>query len=128
MALTIADKLKIKPGYTVMALNSPADHAAMLGKLPLGVNLDPKAKKPDQIHWFVQDKKQLEKELGKVLKLMGPGVICWVCFPKGSTGIQTDLTRDKGWEKLHDLDSKIVWITLVSFNEIWSAFGIRKNL
>jgi hypothetical protein len=47
----------------------------------------------------------------------------WISFPKGSSKIQTDLTRDKGWESLQTLDLK--WITLVSVNETWSAFALR---
>jgi hypothetical protein len=47
----------------------------------------------------------------------------WISFPKGTSKIQTDLTRDKGWEVLQGLDLK--WITLVSVNETWSAFALR---
>jgi len=47
----------------------------------------------------------------------------WISFPKGTSKIQTDLTRDKGWESLKALDLK--WITLISVNETWSAFALR---
>jgi hypothetical protein len=50
-------------------------------------------------------------------------VICWIHYPKGSSGIQTDLTRDKGWENL--LKENLHWLSLISFNETWSAFGMR---
>jgi hypothetical protein len=47
----------------------------------------------------------------------------WISFPKGSSKIQTDLTRDKGWEGVQALDLK--WVNLVSVNETWSAFALR---
>ena len=47
----------------------------------------------------------------------------WISFPKGTSKIQTDLTRDKGWEILQELELK--WIHLVSVNETWSAFALR---
>lgn len=47
----------------------------------------------------------------------------WISFPKGSSGIQTDLTRDKGWEGVSRFELK--WVTLVSVNEVWSAFALR---
>jgi hypothetical protein len=47
----------------------------------------------------------------------------WISFPKGTSKIQTDLTRDKGWEILQKLDLK--WVNLVSVNETWSAFALR---
>jgi len=42
----------------------------------------------------------MEKELKKVLRLVKDDVVCWIFYPKGSSKIQTDLTRDKGWEEL----------------------------
>jgi hypothetical protein len=36
---------------------------------------------------------------------------------------QSDLTRDKGWGILKELD--LEWITLISVNESWSAFALR---
>jgi hypothetical protein len=43
---------------------------------------------------------------------------------KTSSKIQTDLTRDKGWEGLLKHD-ELTWISLVSFDETWSVFGFR---
>ncbi len=37
--------------------------------------------------------------------------------------LQTDLTRDKGWEILHGVDLK--FITLISVNANWSALALR---
>ena len=47
----------------------------------------------------------------------------WICYPKGSSKIQTDLTRDKGWQPLDGSD--LMWLSLVSIDETWSAFGLR---
>ena len=54
---------------------------------------------------------------------MKEGVICWIYYPKKSSGVQTDLTRDKGWDKL--MENDLHWINLISFNDTWSAFGMR---
>jgi hypothetical protein len=51
-------------------------------------------------------------------------VICWIYYPKGSSKIQTDLTRDKGWDKLMK-NTQLQWISLISFDEVWSSFGMR---
>lgn len=47
----------------------------------------------------------------------------WISFPKVTSKIQTDLTRDKGWDILQKLDLK--WVNLVSVNDTWSAFALR---
>lgn len=39
--------------------------------------------------------------------------------------MQTDLTRDKGWESLTGVDLKFV--TLVSVDDNWSAFHFRTH-
>jgi len=124
MANTIAQKLKIKEGFTLLTLNAPENFEDQLSQLPAGVKIVSNAKKFNQVHWFVLNKAQLEKELDKVLKLMKEDVVCWIYYPKGSSKIQTDLTRDKGWDKLLQ-HSELQWISLISFDETWSTFGFR---
>jgi hypothetical protein len=66
----------------------------------------------------------MEKDLDKVLELMKKDVVCWIYYPKGSSKIQTDLTRDNGWDKLL-AHTRLQWISLISFDDTWSAFGMR---
>ena len=40
--------------------------------------------------------------------------------------MQTDLTRDKGWDNLLN-HKELTWISLISFDETWSVFGFRKK-
>jgi hypothetical protein len=124
MATSIAQKFKIKPGYTLCTINAPADFTKHLGPLPEGVSLSPTAKNFQQIHWFVLNKAQLDKELPKVLPLVTGDVLCWCYYPKGTSALQTDLTRDKGWDNLLK-HQQFHWISLVSFNDTWSAFAFR---
>jgi len=124
MALTIADKLRIKNGMKLLTINAPADFVQGLGAIPAGVQILAKAKEYQQIHWFVKDKQQVEKELGNVLGLLKPDVVCWVYYPKGTSKIQTDLTLDKGWEGLLK-HKELQWLSLISFNDTWSSFGMR---
>ncbi len=121
--ISISQKLKIHEGTAIMVLNPPEDYRTSLGELPSGVKIADSLKSCQQIHWFVKNRAQMEKELDKVLTLLKEGVICWIFYPKVSSGIQTDLTRDKGWDQLLKLD--LQWVNLVSFNETWSAFGMR---
>jgi len=125
MASTISQKLKIKEGDAIVAINAPADYKKSLGPLPAGAKVTDTTKSFNQVHWFVKDKAQMEKELRKVMALVRDQVICWVFYPKGTSKIQTDLTRDKGWDAL--LKHDIQWITLVSFDDTWSAFSIRQK-
>ena len=125
MATTISQKLRIQPADTLYTLHAPPDFTKALKGLPKDVKLTTTAKDYSQVHWFVNNRAQLEKEMSRVMKLVKPGVIVWVYYPKGSSGIQTDLTRDKGWDCLLAEGDKLTWISLISFDKTWSVFGFR---
>lgn len=125
MANSISDKLKIKATFTLLTLNAPNNFKKGLLSLPTGVKITNTGKEYNQVHWFVLNKAQMEKEMNKVMKLVKPEVIVWVYYPKGTSKIQTDLTRDKGWDCLLAEGDKLKWISLISFNDTWSVFGFR---
>jgi hypothetical protein len=125
MANTISDKLKIKAGYTLLTLNEPSGFQKGLNGLPKGVKVIESGKDYNQVHWFVLSRAQLEKEMSKVMKLVKPEVTVWVYYPKGTSKVQTDLTRDKGWDCLLAEGDKLAWISLISFDDTWSVFGFR---
>ena len=66
---------------------------------------------------------ELQKVAAKAAAALEPESILWFTFPKGSSKIQTDLTRDTGWDSLRSLDLK--WINLISVDDTWSAFALR---
>jgi len=125
MANTISDKLKIKAGYTLLTLNEPSGFQKGLNGLPKDVKVIESGKDYNQVHWFVLNRAQLEKEMSKVMKLVKPEVTVWVYYPKGTSKVQTDLTRDKGWDCLLAEGDKLTWISLISFDDTWSVFGFR---
>jgi hypothetical protein len=125
MPTSISDKLRIKPKFTLLTLNAPPEFKKGLAGLPAGVKIVTSGNVYDQVHWFVYNKAQMEKEMSKVMKLVKPGITIWVYYPKGTSKIQTDLTRDKGWDCLLAESDKVTWISLISFDDTWSVFGFR---
>jgi hypothetical protein len=125
MANSVSEKLKIKNGFTLLTINEPSQFQKRLEGLPANVKLVESGKEYNQVHWFVMNRAQMEKEMSKVMKLIKPGVIVWVYYPKISSKIQTDLTRDKGWDCLFAQGDKLTWISLISFDDTWSVFGFR---
>jgi bacteriocin resistance YdeI/OmpD-like protein len=124
MATSTAQKLRIKDGFIILTINAPSNFKVNMGPLPNGAQISSSSKNYNQVHWFVNNKSQMEKELSKVLKLVKGDVVCWIYYPKGRSGIQTDLTRDKGWDTLLK-HKELQWISLISFDETWSTFGFR---
>lgn len=125
MPNSVATKLKIKTGDILLSLNAPPNFKRDLGELPEDVSVTLMGKTYNQIHWFVMNKAQLEKELSKVLKMLQSEILVWVYYPKETSNMQTDLTRDKGWDSLLSETKKLTWVSLISFDDNWSAFGFR---
>jgi hypothetical protein len=117
----LAKKMKLKSGLKAAVIHAPDSYVEMLKH---DTALSPTLRgKFDWIQIFVRTKAELDALAPRAARALRPESILWISFPKGSSRIQTDLTRDKGWESLQALDLK--WITLVSVNETWSAFALR---
>ena len=116
----LAKKLKLKPGARAAVINAPDGYLKDLAAQDVSVytSLDGTY---DWLQIFVRNQAELAALMGDVKAALKPTGLLWLTFPKGSSGIQTDLTRDKGWDTVKDLK----WITLVSINETWSAFSLR---
>lgn len=117
----LAKKMKLKAGLKAAVINAPENYVDELRHdTAMSATLNGKF---DWIQIFVRSKAELDGLAPRAAKALKPESMLWISFPKGSSKIQTDLTRDKGWESLQALDLK--WITLVSVNETWSAFALR---
>lgn len=124
MAASLADKLKLKAGMRAALVNAPEGLAQALAPLPSGVDLSTMLDGQfDWIQVFVRNTTELAAVSPKLAATLRPASLLWIAFPKGTSKIQTDLTRDKGWEALQALDLK--WINLVSVDDTWSAFSLR---
>jgi hypothetical protein len=118
---TLAKKMKLKSGLNAAVINAPENYVDTLKhNTALSPTLNGKF---DWIQIFVRDKAELDALAPKAAKALKSESMLWISFPKGTSKIQTDLTRDKGWDVLRDLDLK--WINLISVNEMWSAFSLR---
>jgi hypothetical protein len=118
---SLAKKMKLAPGARAAIVNAPENYEKELKHdSEISKKLNGKF---DWIQIFVRNKAELDQLVPKAVKALSPQSMLWISFPKGISKSQTDLTRDKGWETVQDLDLK--WITLVSVNETWSAFALR---
>jgi len=77
----------------------------------------------DWIQVFVANKAELDAVMPAVVEAVAPDGLLWLTFPKGSSKVQSDLTRDRGWESVPE--DRLRWVTLVSVDAQWSAFALR---
>jgi hypothetical protein len=124
MAAALAQKMKLKPGQRIALVNAPDGYLDTLGPLPAGIEVADRLRGQfDWIQVFVKTKAEIDKLAPRLIPALKPAGLLWVSFPKGSSKIQTDLTRDQGWDVFAGGDLK--WVNLISVDDTWSAFALR---
>ena len=122
MPASLAKKMKRQPEGRSAIIQAPADYEkrAFPGMSAAATAVSGTF---DWIQIFVRNEAELKKLAPAAAKALEPAGLLWISFPKGSSKIQTDVTRDQGWESLKKLDLK--WVNLISVDETWSAFALR---
>jgi hypothetical protein len=122
----LAAKLKIKPGNRIALINPPEGYRQALGDLPQGVELSTTIKGEfDAVHLFVRTGHELRRDLPKALKALRPDGVFWIAYPKGTSGIQSDLTRDLGWEPVEEAGLR--GVSLISIDDTWTGVWFRRG-
>ena len=127
---SLGKKLRIQPHQRILILNAPPGYTEALGTLPEGVEM---ADVPngacvpegsfDFVHLFVKNLAELER-LGPVaIEAVTYDGLLWMSYPKQSSRVETDLTRDKGWDVMAHAGLRPV--TQVAVDDTWSALRFR---
>ena len=126
----LAQKLGIKPGTNVFAVNAPKDYRAILGDLPKDVSILKKAESSEAqlVHLFVRSLKELDDLLPDARKAMATDGAIWVSWYKKAAKIETDVTEDA--IRARALKTDLVDVKVCAVNDIWSGLKlvVRKNL
>jgi len=117
-------KLQFKPGLRALFLNAPEGYVASLGPLPDGVALvDGPAGTLDFVQLFVRDSAELITHAPAALAAIKRDGVLWISYPKKSSGIVSDLTRDIGWAPI--TAARLRPVTQIAVDETWSAVRWR---
>jgi hypothetical protein len=117
-------KLRIQYGQRALILNPPQGYVEELGEFPPKVELAEKLDGTfDFIQLFVKQRTELESQLPTILKAIKYDAFLWICYPKQSSKMDSDLNRDIIWS----IVSKTGWesVTMISLNAVWSAMRFR---
>ena len=120
----LAKKLKLKSGSRAAVAGAPPGYLEQLAP-PADVEVSETLNGGpfDWIQVFVRTSAELAAIVKPLTAAIAPTGHIWISYPNGSSKLQTDLTRDKGWEPLAGSD--LMWLSLVSVDGVWSAFGLR---
>jgi hypothetical protein len=120
----LAKKLRIQTGQRIMVVNPPAGYLEKLGALPEGTRIAAASSKDlDFVQLFVKDIAELERSVQGAIESVKYDGLLWLCYPKKSSNVKTDISRDVGWEIMAENGFRPV--TQVSIDETWSALRFR---
>ena len=124
---SLADKLGIRAGMTILPLAAPKDYRALLG---IDAPFAAKAPKDgaDFVHLFVTSMAELEKALLGARKAMKPDGMLWVSWYKKAAKIPTDVTEDL--IRARALKTDLVDVKVCAVSDAWSGLKlvVRKHL
>jgi hypothetical protein len=123
MDKALVSKLKIKEEASLIVLISPS---GFLSKMPLTTQSKTvKNKRFDIVQLFVRNKSELSKLGPSALTSLAENGLLWICYPKKTGSIKTDLTRDYGWDVITSAGFQVV--SLVAIDDTWSALRFKST-
>lgn len=116
----VVKKLKFKSEGIVS--NAPIAFEKEFMKIGFSTSLNKKEKSTNTIV-FVNNNKELLVFLNTQLKNIGVDSVLWFAYPKGTSGIKTDINRDS--LRNTGLEFGLKTVTAVSIDSIWSCLRLR---
>ncbi len=121
-------KLRLLPGHRALILNAPAGYIERLGGLPEGATVtdQPDEEVPyDFVHLFAKNSAEFAALGAAARQAVKYDGILWISYPKRSSTVETDLSRDSMRELLTDVGLRPV--AQISVDETWSAVRFRPS-
>ena len=122
----LGKKLQLKPNDSLLLLNAPDTIAEMLaaeGYTFTNAVEVPNIGTYDAVQLFVRDIAELNNFVPQVVPLLKPNALFWIAYPKKSSGMKTDLSRDEGWKTVSELGYEAT--RLVALDGTWSSARFR---
>ena len=120
----LAKKLLIKPGQRWLFYNTPENYLATLEPLPEGTQIQFDASGSfDGVQLFVNNSLELAEYLKTIITVLKPASVFWVCYPKKSSGIVTDLEMMGNWDE--PARYGLTTVAAASINETWTALRLK---
>lgn len=123
----LAHKLGIKPGTTIAILGGPRGYRATLGPLPEKSRVT-RALRPGLalVQYFTKSRGELATRFPALARSLAPDGALWVSWPKGSSGVRTDLTENVVREI--GLAAGLVDVKVCAVDQTWSGLKFVRRL
>jgi hypothetical protein len=120
----LPQKLGIKPGMSISALNAPPNVDAILGELPDGVRITRRlGGHRDLVLIFVTRQVDLAARIPALISAIAPNGMVWVAWPKRTSKVETDVTEDVIREIVLPT-SPLVDVKVCAIDNVWSGLKL----
>ena len=123
---SLLEKLQLKDEKNLLIQGLPSTVEKQFVKLSFSKNVTPllKSRKIDFALVFAISHKQLEDILRDVVPALHPEAKLWIAYPKVSSKIVSDLSRDCNWSCItrHGLEG----VRMIALDNIWTAMRFKK--
>jgi hypothetical protein len=121
---SIVKKLGLKPGVRALVLGAPSGYMNSLGPLPDGVAVSERLGSAHEfVQFFATKKSEITKSAKKLLQSAAPGALVWITYPKKTSGVDSDLSREAVWAAMEGTGWRPV--SQIAIDEVWSALRFR---
>jgi len=118
------EKLGLTPGMRALVLGAPSGYIDSLAPLPDRVEVSESlGSAHDFVQFFATKKSEIVKSAKKLLQSAGPGALVWITYPKKTSGVDSDLSREAVWGAMEGTGWRPV--SQIAIDEIWSALRFR---
>jgi Protein of unknown function (DUF3052) len=116
----VAERLQVKGERRLAVIGASAALERTVGAANVRADLT----EADVVLVFAADRARLEAKLPDVLKKLQEAAILWVAYPKLSSGLAADLSRDiiHALAPMHGLDT----VSQIAIDEDWSALRLKR--
>ena len=124
----LPQKLGLKPGMTLVAIQAPDQYRSWLGEMPADVAIVSASKgRVQAAHIFATRRAALKKHLVAFRRRLEQSGFLWVSWPKKASRVDTDITEDVIRELALPLG--FVDIKVCAVSDVWSGLKlvIRKG-
>lgn len=124
---TLLEKLQLKDEKNLLIQGLPSTVEKQFVKISFAKNVTPllRSRKIDFALVFAISHKQLSDILREVLPALADNVKLWVAYPKVSSKIVSDLSRECNWECISRIGFE--GVRLIALDNIWSAMRFSKT-
>lgn len=115
-------KMKFKPGQATAVVGAPTDFAIARSLDAAGVPFHESLRgKFDFLVLCVHNRAEVAQRVPAAMGHLAEKGFLWICYPKLSGKLKTDLSRDHGWDSIMGIGLR--HLNLISIDDDWTAWG-----